>query len=323
MSDLTELPDDDTDATEDSLDSSTDDSPDTSTDDSSDTSTDDSADDSSDTSTDDSTQEAADEDADDSPNDDSDLSWSGSTGNDDFSGGTGDDDLIAGQGDDHLDGDDGDDDLYGDDGDDDLLGGAGDDDLYGGAGDDSLNGGQGLDVAYYEGSSDDYSVAMGASGWEVGAVNGDLDSLVEVERMVFGDGTQLALDIDGSAGEAYRIYTAAFGREPDSAGLGYWIAQMDDGMDLIEVAARFIDSAEFASLYGASTSKAEFLSKVYENVLGRAPDQAGYDWWLNEMTSNPEKTMAKVLADFCESAENRAGVAELVANGIAFEPWLG
>lgn len=129
------------------------------------------------------------------------------------------------------------------------------------------------------------------------------------------------LDTDGNAGQAYRIYKAAFDRTPDSGGLGYWIAQMDKGMGVVEVAARFIDSSEFRELYGQNPSNAEFLTKVYSNVLDRTPDTGGLEWWVNEMNNNPTKTWQKVLADFSESSENQANVASLIANGIPYDPW--
>jgi cyclophilin family peptidyl-prolyl cis-trans isomerase len=129
------------------------------------------------------------------------------------------------------------------------------------------------------------------------------------------------LDTDGSAGQAYRIYKAAFDRAPDTGGLGYWIAQMDQGMGVVEVAARFIDSSEFRELYGQNPSNAEFLTKVYSNVLDRMPDTAGLDWWVNEMKTNPSKTWQKVLADFSESSENQTNVAAFIANGIPYDPW--
>jgi hypothetical protein len=141
-------------------------------------------------------------------------------------------------------------------------------------------------------------------------------------RFAFDDKT-IALDSLGIAGKSYRIYKAAFDRTPDSSGLGYWIAQMDQGMDVVEVAARFIDSPEFRSLYGTNPSNAEFLTKVYRNVLDRTPDDAGLAWWVNEMKTNPNKTWQKVLADFSESTENQANVASLIANGILFDPWVG
>ena len=144
-------------------------------------------------------------------------------------------------------------------------------------------------------------------------------------RIPFND-VWIAFDVDGVGGQAYRIYKAAFDRDPmdgDTAGLGYWIAQMDDGMDMVEVAARFIDSPEFRSLYGQNPTNGEFLNKVYLNVLDRLPDDSGYAWWIDQLDNNPEKSWEKVLADFSESPENQANVAELIANGIVFDPWVG
>jgi len=148
------------------------------------------------------------------------------------------------------------------------------------------------------------------------------DTLVNIERIKFSD-KAVALDTEAVGGQAYRVYKAAFNREPDQGGLGYWIAQMDSGMTLIEAAARFIDSNEFRAMYGTSPTDEQYLTKVYQNVLGRDPEPAGYNWWLNEIRTNPEKTRAKVLADFSESVENNAGTAQLVGQGIIYEPWVG
>jgi Ca2+-binding RTX toxin-like protein len=148
------------------------------------------------------------------------------------------------------------------------------------------------------------------------------DRLLNVERVRFSD-TALAFDVEGIAGKGFRIYKAAFNRNPDESGLGYWIGQMDGGMDLLEVSSRFIDSAEFRTLYGNNPSNADFLTKVYSNVLGRAPDASGYAWWLNAMNTDATKTKAKVLADFSESPENKAGTEQLVLMGIEYTPWSG
>jgi len=161
--------------------------------------------------------------------------------------------------------------------------------------------------------------------WRVKTATEGTDSLIGVERISFED-VSVALDISGDAGQAYRVYKAAFNRDPmagDTAGLGFWIDKMDNDMDLIEVSARFIDSNEFRQGYGSNPTSEEFLSKLYTNVLGRQPEASGYNWWLNELNTNPEKTKAKVLADFAESAENQTGVLSLIGNGITYEPWVG
>lgn len=90
---------------------------------------------------------------------------------------------------------------------------------------------------------------------------------------------------------------------------------MDNGMDLLEVSARFIDSDEFRRIYGANPTDVEFVIKVYENVLHRKPDQGGQDYWVDQLKRGL-KTRAKVLADFSESQENQANVWETIKNGI-------
>lgn len=163
--------------------------------------------------------------------------------------------------------------------------------------------------------SDGAWAVLEVGGWSVAKLVGYL--------RIFLTDKAIGLDINGVSGQAYRVYKAAFNREPDHVGVGFWIAQMDAGMDMVEVAARFIDSAEFRGLYGNDPTDALYLTKLYQNVLGRDPESDGYDWWLNQLQTNPEKTRAKVLADFSESFENREGTAQLIGQGVAYDPWLG
>jgi hypothetical protein len=187
-----------------------------------------------------------------------------------------------------------------------------------------IDGKGGIDTVLYPGLSEIYRVQVLADSAIVTSISDQTksDILRSVERIIFSD-KALALDAEAVGGQAYRVYKAAFNREPDQGGLGYWIAQMDSGMNMVEVAARFIDSNEFRAMYGTAPSDEQYLTKVYQNVLGRDPEPDGYNWWLNEMRTNPEKTRAKVLADFSESTENKAGTAQLVGQGIVYEPWVG
>ena len=193
----------------------------------------------------------------------------------------------------------------------------------------NINGGSGSDSVIYSGLRSNYTVLQVASGYSVQnkLASSASDLLVNIEKIQFVDKTTLIGDsIAGTAGQAYRIYRAAFDRDPmigDTAGLGYWIAQMDAGMSMTEVAARFIDSTEFRSLYGTAPTNGEFLTKVYNNVLDRDPYSDGYAWWMDQLANNPEKTWQKVLADFSESAENQANVAGLIGNGITYDAWTG
>lgn len=206
--------------------------------------------------------------------------------------------------------------------------------VFGGDGDDSFQvdwnsagskifGGEGIDSVYVAALKADFHIAANQNLARIVTVTGPADYqllLNGIERLIFSD-FGIAFDTDSASGVAYRIYKSVFDRTPDTTGLGYWIAQMDKGMDVVEVAARFIDSPEFRQLYGSNVSNAAFITNVYNNVLDRNPDDVGLAWWVNEMKTNPSKTWQKVLADFSESAENKTNVASLIANGIAYDPW--
>ena len=132
--------------------------------------------------------------------------------------------------------------------------------------------GEGIDTVVYK--SPVSKITKISDGW---FVNGNL--LKNVERVEFTDKI-VALDIDGIAGKAYRIYQAAFARTPDNDGLKYWINTMDTGHSLEAVAGGFIASEEFKSLYGNAPSNEMFVTKLYNNVLGRAPEKGGFDYWV-------------------------------------------
>ncbi len=79
-----------------------------------------------------------------------------------------------------------------------------------------------------------------------------------------------------------RLYFAYFGRVPDAAGQMYWTELMESGrLDLQGVSDEFARSAEFQNTYGGF-NEAEFIVLVYNNVLGRIPDQPGFNYWLDE-----------------------------------------
>ena len=211
--------------------------------------------------------------------------------------------------------------LYGMAGNDILTGGTGNDILEGGAGNDTIDGGNGIDVAHYHGGRANFIIAHTASGFTVTdkANLEGTDTLIGIERLSFGN-AGYALDIDGVGGEAYRLYQAAFNRTPDKAGLGYWISAMDKGMSLVDVAAGFASSSEFLSVYGANPSNHDIVLRFYNNVLHRAPDSAGLDYWVGVLDSKAA-SLASVLAGFSESPENQAGLVPIIGNGFDYTPY--
>jgi hypothetical protein len=201
----------------------------------------------------------------------------------------------------------------------DLHGNDGNDHLHGSSGDEHIDGGNGIDDVSYQGSRHEYAIKVGTTGVSVddsNATRDGTDTLSAVERLHFNDGS-LALDTDGHAGQAYRLYKAAFDRESDESGLGYWLNRLDHGATLESVANSFIASAEFKALYGEKIGDDQFVEHLYNNVLDRTPDAGGKSYWLDSLEHG--MTREKVLINFSESAENQTNVAPLVLTGIPYQ----
>ncbi len=112
------------------------------------------------------------------------------------------------------------------------------------------------------------------------------------------------LDIEGTSGQAYRLYQASFDRAPDVEGLQFWTSQLDQGVTLVEAAQMFLDSAEFVTTFGGALTDDAYLDLLYANVLDRAPDQAGLAFWQTQ----EDVSRAEMLMAFSESAENKSQV---------------
>lgn len=195
----------------------------------------------------------------------------------------------------------------------------GNDVIYVSGADFKISAGTGFDVIYLDLARGDlkansqsgeftYLMANGAQSWDMTVFQG--------ERLHFTDAV-LALDFDGNAGQAYRLYQAAFDRPPDEVGLGYWVLELDRAIgNLTWMAHNFIISDEFISTYGtpASVTNTDFLNLIYQNVLDRAADGDGFVYWMNELNNGFSREA--VLASFSESTENHANVAGAIADGI-------
>ncbi len=210
-----------------------------------------------------------------------------------------------------------------------LAGTMGNDLFAGTAGNNSFDGGYGLDSVHYKGARAEYTVhdfaaedpwtAGGhSSARKVQSARDGFDALYGIDRIHFSD-VSIAYDIGLTAGTAYRLYRAAFDRVPDKQGVGFWISKLDQGADVIDVAAGFIASAEFAAMYGPAPTDYNFVARLYQHVLHRAPDGAGFDFWMDMLAGG--ETREQVLFSFSESGENQVQVVAEIAQGVEFLPY--
>lgn len=141
------------------------------------------------------------------------------------------------------------------------------------------------------------------------------------------------------------LYLGAFARPPlpssdpllsDPDGLAFWTDQyLAGGMpfegDVAAIADFFVSSPEFQATYG-DLNDSQFVSALYANMLGRAPDLGGLTFWLGRLDSGESR--GTILADFANTSEfqdlpRNEGFKEAVesfivalSNGEAPEEWL-
>jgi hypothetical protein len=105
--------------------------------------------------------------------------------------------------------------------------------------------------------------------------------------------------------QAYQQY---LGRNADPAGLSAWVNQMQNhGLSDERLQAGFIGSREYIASHGG-TGEA-WVRGMYHDLLGRDPDAAGLQGWVNALASG-QLTPAQVAYGFAASAEREGLVVQ-------------
>lgn len=265
----------------------------------------------------------------------------GASGRDTIHGNKGNDLILGGEANDLIYGDEGEDFLFGGSGDDSIFGGVGDDVIAGGLneinqkylgnkryvptenfngqGDDFIDGGAGFDIVMYTGPQDRYQITIEGNSLIVIDSTGEngKDILNNVEAIRFGQDT-VTFGADSIPAKLYRLYQAAFDRVPDHDGIGYWVHEMvSKSLSLNQIAQFFIDSPEFKLMYGSAPSAEQMLKGFYQHILGRAPDESGLNYWLNEIRTG-KLDWAGVLTSFSESLENKSLTSSMISKGVHY-----
>ena len=106
-------------------------------------------------------------------------------------------------------------------------------------------------------------------------------------------------------------YIAVLGRHPDPVGWLYWVDWLNHNHDpnpQAEFTSALLVSSEYCGLFGQISgctnppTDAQFLTTLYQNALGRPPDQGGWQYYIAELGSGAE-TRAQVVFDLIASTE--------------------
>jgi hypothetical protein len=111
-------------------------------------------------------------------------------------------------------------------------------------------------------------------------------TMAEAETLdEFVAATDYDLEVHGGI---LRFYRAFFGREPDLTGAKYWVLDVyESGEEFSNIIEWFAspDQPEFAAQYADidPDDNAAYLTRVYNNMLGRVPDAGGFEYWRSLM----------------------------------------
>jgi hypothetical protein len=228
-------------------------------------------------------------------------------------------------------------------GNDTLIGNAVANHLQGNGGANLIDGGTGIDTAVYTGRFSDYALVATSTGYTVTLLGNPAqkDTLSSIERMSFADAT-VALNVASMADDplqaqytalAQKFYVAYFGRPADAAGLAAMVAQFagagvpTDTLAFVDayqsnatvkaLIDSFGNSAESAALYHGTNR--EFVSAIYDNLLGRAPDLDGLNFWTAGVDAGLSRGVAVLnIVAGAEGNKTAQGLidATLVANRL-------
>lgn len=119
---------------------------------------------------------------------------------------------------------------------------------------------------------------------------------------------------DGESPAIQRLYVGVFGHLGDTAGLKYWSASFINEATTLSTPSQnvYASSAtvfanysdlpqDFLTVHGA-ISNSDLVTQLYYNEFGHAPDQAGYNYWMNDLNTG-SLTQAQLVGIFSSVPE--------------------
>jgi len=211
----------------------------------------------------------------------------------------------------------------------------GNDTIFGGLRNDTIDGGVGLDVVKYSGQygsylMNNYSLQKLANGsWTVsysGPViaiypppdTEGVDTLSNVERLQFTD-MNIALDIEGNAGQVAKILGAVFGGEQvgNKAYAGIGLNLLDQGVVSFD---RLMQLAIEAKL-GVGATNAQVVDLLYRNLTKAAADSNAVGYWTHQIEQGAysQASLALMAAELDVNKQN-INLVGLAQVGLAYLP---
>ncbi|HWW47093.1 MAG TPA: DUF4214 domain-containing protein [Xanthobacteraceae bacterium] len=138
------------------------------------------------------------------------------------------------------------------------------------------------------------------------------------------------------------LYIGYFGRAGEPDGVNYWVERLETGYSWAQMAASFSVQPEARAQYDylsdpENADAGAFIDAIYQNLFGRAPDEEGKAYWLEQLESrgNDPQAIGQFILDiisgsYAEGAnpndskhvENKVAAAEYFT-GVLEEAGIG
>lgn len=158
------------------------------------------------------------------------------------------------------------------------------------------------------------SDAAGRAHWVARIAEGH--TLEAIAAFLYGSDEYYAAAGSTPAGFVDRLYTGILGRPADDAGRRFWVERMAAGTPRSHVAGGFYASIE---------SRSDRVTTLFHDILDRAPDRAGHDYWVGQVQRLGDVSLAAFLAASDEQYRRTTGAAPPPAptrgTGTGFQPY--
>jgi Ca2+-binding RTX toxin-like protein len=135
----------------------------------------------------------------------------------------------------------------------------------------------------------------------------------------------MAVNLNTPSEKAAGLYVAYFNRKPDASGLEFWSKKFAEGTGADEAAARFADSDEAQQRFTflardldgeddsfSEEEAGEVVDQIYQNLLGRAPDDEGRQFWIEQLQSGTDVGQVVIQVLFGAQGED----ADLIERAV-------
>ncbi len=134
-----------------------------------------------------------------------------------------------------------------------------------------------------------------------------------VTQLHFADGW-VDMRFNNLAAEVYSLYQTILHRAPDPTGYADWTNVLSKGsMSLLQVTQSFMQSPEYVARIG-NPSDAGFVTQLYWDAFGRAPDAGGYNSQLTRLQAGTSR--AQLVDNFILSTEAINNLKKQHADGF-------